>query len=163
MFRSGVAVVLRSHHTGSPPPRARSAAVEIGLRVLLVDAEIEPLLPLADALHRAGLAASIATSGDEALFDVETSPPDVVVLDGEMADAAAMLSRLRAVTSTLPIVLMITTSPKAPRLAALLALEAVTHIRRPVEARMLLELLSDPSLFPRRSAPSTAPCVPRCD
>lgn len=163
MSRSGVAVVLRSHCTPSPARRAtKTGAVDAGLRVLLVDAEIDQLLPLADALHRAGLDASIATSADEALFDLEASPPDVVVLDEEMADTS-VLSRLRAVAPMLPIVLMATAPASAPRLAALLAIASVTHLQRPVEARMLLELLSDASLFPRRSAPSTAPCAPRCD
>jgi DNA-binding NtrC family response regulator len=109
MSRSDVTVMLRSHHTPSPPHRARTAVVETGLRVLLVDAEIARLLPLADALRRAGLRASIATSADEAIFEVQASPPDVVVLAGDMVDAP-MLSRLRAVTSTPPIVLM-TTAP----------------------------------------------------
>ena len=165
MSRSAVAAVLRSHHTPSPARRAtKTGAVETGLRVLLVDAEIDRLLPLADALHRAGLVASIATSTDEAFFDIEASPLDVVVLDGEMADAP-LLARLRAVPSMLPIVLM-TTAPApatAPRLAALLAIADVTWLQRPVEAQTLLELLSDASRFPRRSAASAAPCGPRDD
>lgn len=138
-------------------PRSRlpawpGCAHPLRLQVLLVDDEIDQLLPLADVLRRAGLAPTIATSVDEAEFEVRMSPPDVVVVDAELADRN-LLARLRTMVSTLPVVLM---SPDARPDAiwrAMLAIAGVVYVEKPVDARRLVELLSDASRFPKRSAP----------
>ena len=81
------------------------------LSVLLVDDEIEHLLRVADVLRYAGMLPTIATSDEEALFDVRTSRPDVVVLDADMADRG-LLARIREHVAKLPLVLMIRVSPQ---------------------------------------------------
>jgi DNA-binding response OmpR family regulator len=126
----------------------RAEALNTRPQVLLVDDEIDHLLPLADALHTAGFAACIATSRDEALFDVASSPPAAVVLDAEMADRM-LLFRIRASAVMLPIVLTTTAPATDARIAALLAIAGVTHMAKPVEAQELLALLSNAGVFPR--------------
>lgn len=143
MTRCIVVDELRSTSTATP---SQSTTRQTRLRVLLIDDEIEQLLPLADVLHRAGFVPTIATSDDEALFDVETSPPDVVVVDAEMVDRS-LLARLRALISKLPLVLVIGAPTDAPRIAATLATAGVAYIEKPVKARELLDLLSDASRF----------------
>jgi len=149
MSRSGLASVLRAHRSPRPPRWAWAAALRARPQVLLVDDEIDLLLPLADALRAAGLAACIATSRDEALFDVAASPPAVMVLDAELADRQ-LLIRLRAQVAMLPIVLTSTAPATEPRIAALLAIAGVTHIAKPIEAPRLLDLLSNAGVCPRR-------------
>jgi DNA-binding response OmpR family regulator len=139
--RSKRAVNLSSWPGGAPgmPGTAK-------LKVLLIDDEVEQLLPLADVLRRAGLAPMIATSDDEALFHVETSPPDVVVIDAEMAERS-LLWRLRVVVSNLPCVLMISVSAHDAQLAPMLAIAGVACVEKPVDARHLIRLLSDVHRF----------------
>lgn len=110
------------------------------LQVLLVHDELEQLLPLADVLRHAGMAPTIATSDAEAVFDVQTSLPDVVVLDAEMA-VRSLLSRIRALGAELPVVLMI--GARDPQIAAMLAIAGVSSITKPVDARQLIGLLRD--------------------
>lgn len=154
MSRSGLAFVPRAQRSPSPPRWLRAAALKTRPQVLLVDDEIDHLLPLADALRAAGLAACIATSRDEALFDVAASPPAVVVLDEKLADRPLLL-RLRAQVAMLPIVLTSTAPATEPRIAALLAIAGVTHIAKPIEAPRLLDLLSNAGVFARLRVSST--------
>jgi len=150
MTRSNVVEEVRSNRV--PRPATWPGCVsQRGLKVLLVDDEIDQLLPLADVLRRAGLAATIATSDDEVLFEVRVSPPDVVVLDAVMADRG-LLYQLRALISTLPVVLMNSGARHDAMWGAMLATAGVASIDKPVDARQLLDLLSDSSRFPRRSA-----------
>jgi len=150
MTRSNVVEEVRSNRVARPATWPGCVS-QRGLKVLLVDDEIDQLLPLADVLRRAGLAATIATSDDEVLFEVRVSPPDVVVLDAEMADRG-LLYQLRALISTLPVVLMNSGARHDAMWGAMLATVGVASIDKPVEARQLLDLLSDSSRFPRRSA-----------
>jgi two-component system, OmpR family, alkaline phosphatase synthesis response regulator PhoP len=139
MNRSAVVEEPRSKPATSPP---HSVVRKNRLRVLLIDDEIEHLLPLADVLDHAGFVPTIASSGDEALFDIETSPPDVVVVDAAMADPS-LLSGLRAVISKRPLVLMISVPLHDARIASMLATTGVAYIEKPVIAQELLDLLSD--------------------
>lgn len=118
------------------------------LKVLLVDDEIDLLLPLADALRCGGLAATIATSSDEVVFEIGMSPPDVVVLDSELADRG-LLAQVRALIATLPVVLMNSAGRPDVTWKAMLATIGVTCVERPIDAPMLLALLSDASRFQR--------------
>ena len=142
MTRSDAVEQPRSEHRTTPPSWSVGASCNPKLQVLLIDDEIEQLLPLADVLRRAGIAPTIATSDDEAIFDVQMSRPDVVVLDAEMADRS-LLSRLRALASKLPLVLMISVPSREPQIAAMLAIAGVSGIEKPADARRLLGLLCD--------------------
>jgi len=105
-----------------------------------VDDELEPLLPLADVLRRCGFVATIATSDDEALFAVRMSPPDVVVLDAEMADRS-LFWQLRALVPKLPVVLMINSAIGDSRISAMHAIDGIAFVEKPVGARQLIGLL----------------------
>jgi len=142
MTRSDAVEPPRSERRTTPTRWFVGASCNRKLQVLLIDDEIEQLLPLADVLRRAGIAPTIATSDDEAIFDVQMSRPDVVVLDAEMADRS-LLSRLRALASKLPLVLMISVPSREPQIAAMLAIAGVSGIEKPVDARRLLGLLCD--------------------
>jgi len=118
------------------------------LKVLLVDVEIGHLLPLTEVLRRSGLAATIATSDDEALFEVRVSPPDVVVLDAEIADRGLM-NQLRSMISTLPVVLMSSAARHDALWGAMLASVGVTYIDKPVDVQKLLDLLQTQAALSR--------------
>ncbi len=141
MTRSDVDERPRSKCCATPPSWSVCAPTGTKLQVLLIDDEIEQLLPLADALHRAGMVPTIATSAEEALFDVRTSQPDVVVLDAEMADRSLLVG-IRALVAKLPLVLMISAPTHDPKIAAMLAIDGVVCVEKPVHAWRLLELLS---------------------
>ena len=150
MSRSSVVVEeVRSNRVPRPPTWA--GASRFRLRVLLVDDEIDQLLPLADILRHGGMAATIATSVDEVLFEVQMSSPDVVVLDADMADRG-LFSQLRALISTLPVVLMNSGTRHDAMWGAMLATVGVACIAKPVDARKLIDLLSDSSRFTMHSA-----------
>ena len=51
------------------------------MRVLLVDDETEFVSALAERLHLRGYDTQTATSGEEALGKINSTPPDVVLLD----------------------------------------------------------------------------------
>jgi DNA-binding NtrC family response regulator len=150
MTRSNVVEEVRSNRVPRSAPWAGCAS-QLALEVLLADDEIDQLLPLADLLRRAGLAPTIATSADEVVFEVRMSPPDVIVLDAEMA-ARGLLYQLRALISTVPIVLMNSGARQDAMWTAMLAMVGVASIDKPVDARKVLDLLSDSRRFPRRSA-----------
>ena len=143
--------MMKSMFTGQAPlhahrarPRSRFVSVPHPgrLHVLLVDDEIHPLLPLADALRGAGMMTTLATSDEEALCDVRMSRPDVVVLDANIAERGLLVG-IRAVLPSLPVVLMIRVPVHDPALRALLASAHVTYIEKPVHALQLLEVVLD--------------------
>lgn len=142
MTRSDAGDEPRSKQVASSPSWSVGAPGAPGLQVLLIDDEIEQLLPLADVLRRAGLAPMIATSDEEALFHVQTSPPDVVVIDAEMA-ARSLLCRLRAVVADLPCVLMLRVPAHDAQIAPMLEVDGIVCVEKPVDARQLIRLLSD--------------------
>ena len=142
MTRSDVVEQPRSKRFTTPPSCSVSALRSTRLQVLLIDDEIEQLLPLAATLRRAGMVPTIATSDEEALFDVRTSRPDIVVIDAEMADRSLLVG-IRALVAKVPMVLMISDPTHDPKIAAMLAIAGVACVEKPVHARRLLELLSD--------------------
>ena len=142
MTRSAAVEQPRSRRCSTPPSWFVGAPGNTKLQVLLIDDEIEQLLPLADALRRAGMLPTIATSDEEALFYVRISPPDVVVLDAEMADRSLLVG-IPALAAELPLVLMISAPTNDPRIAAMLAIAGVACVEKPVHAWRLVELLSD--------------------
>lgn len=146
MTRSDAADEPCSKYAASLPSWAAGAPGTAELEVLLIDDEIEQLLPLADVLRRSGLAPMIATSDDEALFHVGTSPPDVVVIDAGMAERG-LLDELRAVVSNLPCVLMISAPAHDAQIAPMLAISGVACVEKPVDARQLIRLLVDAQRF----------------
>jgi len=79
-------------HPGSPQ------AAERPPRILIVDDDAAALRLLAVGLTGAGFDVATATSGEEALALITTSPPDALVLDYEMSglNGAEVCARLRA-------------------------------------------------------------------
>ncbi len=78
------------------------------LKVLLVDDEEDFVTTLAERLQMRGIEAQIATNGETALSLIETSPPQVVVLDVMMPGlgGADVLKRIKARHPQIPVILL---------------------------------------------------------
>lgn len=78
------------------------------LRVLLVDDETEFVSALAERLNLRGFEALAVHSGEEALRQVESAPPDVVLLDVVMPGMSGMevLKRLRKTHPEVKVILL---------------------------------------------------------
>jgi DNA-binding NtrC family response regulator len=78
------------------------------LKVLLVDDEKDFVEALAERLHLRGIEAQIATDGENALRLIETSPPQVIVLDVMMPGlgGADVLRRIKATHPHVPVILL---------------------------------------------------------
>jgi two-component system OmpR family response regulator len=84
----------------SQPPPAK--------KVLVVDDEATVRFLLSRVLTHAGFAVDVATDGESALERIESSEPDLVVLDLMMPgiDGWGVLERLKADGSTLPVLVV---------------------------------------------------------
>ncbi len=78
------------------------------MKVLLVDDEEDFVTALAERLQLRGIEAQIATDGETALALIETSPPQVVVLDVMMPGlgGADVLKRIKARHPQIPVILL---------------------------------------------------------
>ncbi|MFZ2088724.1 MAG: response regulator [Desulfobaccales bacterium] len=78
------------------------------MRVLLVDDEAEFVSALAERLNMRGFDAQTATSGEEALGKINSSPPDVVLLDVLMPgmNGLDVLKRIKAAHPQVQVILL---------------------------------------------------------
>lgn len=78
------------------------------MKVLLVDDEEDFVTALAERLQLRGIEAQIATDGETALALIETSPPQVVVLDVMMPGlgGADVLKRIKVRHPQIPVILL---------------------------------------------------------
>ncbi len=78
------------------------------MRVLLVDDEAEFVSALAERLNLRGFDAQTATSGEEALGKINSSPPDVVLLDVLMPgiNGLEVLKRIKASHPQVQVILL---------------------------------------------------------
>lgn len=77
-------------------------------KILIVDDEVSITSNLAPFLERAGFRVATAANGKEALEKIQTSPPDLIVLDVLMPliDGREALRQLRRGGNTLPVILL---------------------------------------------------------
>ena len=112
-------------------------------RVLLVDDDAASRRLLGASLRHAGFELSAASDGAEALAAIESSPPDVLVLDFEMPelDGAEVCRRLRASDRTalnqLPIIMLTGHTDEADEIACLTA-GANDFVTKPVSRAVLV-------------------------
>jgi len=111
-----------------------------GLRVLLVDDEVEFLEPMKTRLERRGIACSTAVSGAEALAILGASPVDCAVVDVKMPemDGLELLRRLRRLHPSVPVVLL-TGHASAELGVKGMELGAFEYLLKPVELDELLD------------------------
>lgn len=78
------------------------------MRVLLVDDEAEFVSALAERLNLRGFDAQTATSGEEALGKINSSPPDMVLLDVLMPgmNGLEVLKRIKAAHPQVQVILL---------------------------------------------------------
>jgi DNA-binding response OmpR family regulator len=79
-----------------------------GLKILLVDDEVEFITALAERLNLRGFRETAVFSGVEALRIVEADPPGLVVLDLMMPGLGGteVLKRIRALVPQMPVILL---------------------------------------------------------
>ena len=110
--------------------------------MLLVDDDAASLRLLNASLRGAGFVVSAATGGTEALAAIESSPPDVIVLDFEMPglDGAELCRRLRTSERTalnqLPVIMLTGHTGEADEIACLVA-GANDFVTKPVSRAVL--------------------------
>jgi CheY-like chemotaxis protein len=79
-----------------------------GLKVLLVDDEIEFITTLSERLVLRGIHAAMATDGESALRRIEKDPPDVVIMDLLMPgiNGLELLKQIGARNSDVSVILL---------------------------------------------------------
>lgn len=121
----------------SPPPPAAD-----GRKVLLVDDDAAARRLLGASLRNAGFELTTANDGTEALAMIESTPPDVLVLDFEMPglDGAEVCRRLRAsdriALNQLPVIMLTGHTDEADEIACLTA-GANDFVTKPVSRSVL--------------------------
>ena len=112
--------------------------------MLVVDDDVLQASVLADILRWEGLDARIAIRGDEALAKIDDASPDVLVLDAILPDMTAgeLIARARRRLPALPAVVVTGYPRDEPRIADAIAAAGVAYLSKPVDVRMLLDLLA---------------------
>jgi two-component system phosphate regulon response regulator PhoB len=112
-----------------------------GTRILVVDDELDTLELIAFNLIDSGFEVSIAVNGQEALYKVESSVPNLIVLDIALPDLDGfeICSRLRAANETreTPIIFLTGRSNEADRVRGF-ELGANDYVIKPFSPRELL-------------------------
>jgi PAS domain S-box-containing protein len=114
-----------------------------GVRVLIVDDEVNAASALASLLADEGLRTIEAASGEQALARIGEEPLDGVVLDMEMPGMSglALLRRLRDRFPLLPAVIVSGDAPGHERIEAALDLPGVAYLAKPLDLDLLLATL----------------------
>jgi DNA-binding response OmpR family regulator len=113
-----------------------------GLRLLLVDDELDFIEPLCTRLSRRGVTCTVATSGGDALSLVAAALFDCAVVDVKMPgmDGLELLRRLRRDYSSLPVVLL--TGHASVELGVEgMGLGAFDYLLKPIDLDELLDVV----------------------
>ena len=137
--------------TMTPPPQRIDGSRLKGLRVLVVDDEVNAATALADLFVDEGIIPSVATSGEEGLELAQAQPPDAVVLDVEMPGMGglSMLQELRRRYPKLPAVIMSGYSEEHAGIKDALVGSSVAYVSKPVDLDEVLASLGQ--FFPVRA------------
>jgi CheY-like chemotaxis protein len=124
-------------------------------RVLLVDDEIAQASALAEILCQSGVIAEFATSGAEALRQIHSHAPDLLVVDSRMPDmtAAELIARARDGQDDLAAVLLTGYPADALALADAMVAARGAYLAKPVDVSALLALIASAALA--REPPTT--------
>jgi DNA-binding NtrC family response regulator len=111
-----------------------------GMKVLLVDDEIEFVNTLSDRLGMRGIKTDVVYDGDQALDYVAKSEPDVIVLDLEMPKVHGMdvLRQLSKTNPDLQVVILTAFGSKAREEEAK-RLKAFDFLNKPVDVETLAD------------------------
>lgn len=113
-----------------------------GVRVLLVDDDTEQLAALSILLRDRGLTVETARSGADALAQIATSPPDVLVVDAAMPGLGGLevIRRAHLMHPGLPAILLTGYGRQAVDDA--LAAVRAAYLAKPVDLGALFDVLA---------------------
>jgi len=114
-----------------------------GLRVLLVDDEVELVTALAERLEMRGYAVDALTSGSEALELIAKREYDVAVVDLKMpgVDGIAVLAGIKKERPALPVILLTGRGPGDDDQANL-EHAAAAYLVKPVQLDVLMDAMA---------------------
>jgi len=110
-------------------------------KVLVVDDEPDTLELVRLVLESGGFKTMLASSGKEALKMIETTKPDIVLLDIMMPDMDGweIFRKIKAKHSTIPIAILTAKAQNIDRLLGLHVLKADDYITKPFGKNELIE------------------------
>lgn len=128
--------------SGSTPPP--DLAKLHGLRVLIVDDEVNAVSAMAELLANEGIVPFEATSVDEALTIIKESHPDIALLDVEMPGMSgiALLELLRESQPDLPALIISGLESDSAQIQQALKTAGVFYLPKPVVIDKLLSTMS---------------------
>ncbi|SHF88087.1 Response regulator receiver domain-containing protein [Desulfacinum infernum DSM 9756] len=115
-----------------------------GLRVLLVDDEVEFVSTLAERLEIRGMEVLVASDGEEALRRVQEEPLDVVVLDVRMPGLGGLdvLKRIKEMKPDLPVILLTGHSATRDGIEGM-RLGAFDYLMKPLDIETLMAKMKE--------------------
>jgi len=124
-----------------------------GVRVLLIDDEVQYTDALARRLARRGLSVVTADGGPQALEVMAASQVDVVLLDIRMAgmDGIKTLSAIKRRHSEVEVV-MLTALADTDIVISSLAMGAFDYLMKPVDVEELVRKIEDAAMRKRRNS-----------
>jgi DNA-binding response OmpR family regulator len=113
-------------------------------RVLIVDDEPNIVTSLKFLMKQSGFETSIARDGEEALTEVESFQPDLVLLDVMMPkrDGFEVCQKLRAAGHTQLKIILLTAKGRETEVAKGLAIGADAYVTKPFSTRELVDLVN---------------------
>jgi DNA-binding response OmpR family regulator len=131
--------------------------MKVNPKILLVDDEKPIIEQLRSILERAGFVVTSAANGEAALDQVETSSPDLIVLDVLMPrlNGREVLRRLRQANNWTPVILLTQVGESAERIMALEE-GADDYLNKPYDP---YELIARIRAILRRARPGQLPLV----
>lgn len=127
------------------------------MRVLVVDDEEELADVVARGLRQSGMAVDVANSGDDALFKLEVTPYDLVVLDRQMPEVTGDDVAHELMTRpNRPRILMLTAAGEIEDRVAGLELGADDYLVKPF---VMAELVARLRALARRPSVAIAPVI----
>ncbi|HKQ09457.1 MAG TPA: ATP-binding protein [Blastocatellia bacterium] len=155
-MKEGEAQSARRGADGAEPLRVEPLPSLDGVRVLVVDDEVDALLLMSEMLSQCGASVKTAASGEEAFAELKEWHPHVIVSDIGMPkeDGYAFMKRVRSWTreigSWIPAVALTAFARAEDRMRALASGYQI-HVPKPVEPAELITVIA--SLVERPAAP----------
>ena len=141
---AGATERLPTSALAAPLPRSRELT---GIRVLVIDDDLDGAILLTTILERAGAVVEAAHSAAEGFKLFSTTPPDVLISDIEMPeeDGYSLISRIRALEpgqgGRVPAIALTAYGRREDRLRAIAAGYSM-HVPKPVDPAELLTLVA---------------------
>jgi DNA-binding NtrC family response regulator len=122
--------------------RNQSPGMRAGVRVLLVDDDLEQLAALSILLRDRGLTVETARSGTDALAQIAQAAPDVLVVDAAMPDINGLevIRRAHLMHPGLPAILL--TGYGRQAIDDALAAVRAAYLAKPVDLGALFDVLA---------------------